>query len=247
MGYSKGFFNLLDQVNEFSEENNFPHGVWYRGQRNDWSLKSGLFRLYDDLEMVSYKERGLYVEFLSLSQMQHNKRDFELLFLMQHHKMPTRLLDWSESFMVALFFACENWNPSLKPVLWMLSPKRLNGKARGDFDILNPAVGDERLYEKLIHKATDKDIFEHTIPIFPMRNSFRLIAQHGVFTMQGNTVLPLEEEFNGELISERIVSKIVLSPNLIVDIQKFLHQSGINYYTIFPDLDGLSTYLRTSK
>ena len=57
MGYSKEFFNLLDQVNEFSEENNLTHGVWYRGQRNDWPLKSGLFRLYDDLEMVQFVER----------------------------------------------------------------------------------------------------------------------------------------------------------------------------------------------
>ncbi|MCS6289102.1 MAG: FRG domain-containing protein [Nitrospira sp.] len=31
------------------------------------------------------------------------------LFLVQHHRVPTRLLDWSESLNAALFFACLDW------------------------------------------------------------------------------------------------------------------------------------------
>lgn len=247
MGYSKGFLKLLDEVYEFNQYNDFPLGVWYRGQQDDWPLKSGLFRMYDDIGRILNIEKGLYIKFLSLSQMHNNKKDFELLFLMQHHKMQTRLLDWTESFTVALFFACENWHLGNKPVLWMLSPKRLNGKARNSFEILNPAIGDERLYEKLIHNAYYSDLFDHTLPIYPLRNSYRQISQQGVFTMQGNTLLSLEEEYNGDLISEGILKKIEIEPDTVEDIQSFLHQSGVNHYTLFPDLDGLSTHLRYSQ
>ncbi|MGD2034208.1 MAG: FRG domain-containing protein [Bacteroidales bacterium] len=43
------------------------------------------------------------------------------LFIMQHHGFPTRLLDWSESILVALFFTVAK-NPSEDGKIWTMLP-----------------------------------------------------------------------------------------------------------------------------
>jgi len=100
--------------------------AWFRGQSNaTWSL---LPRLYRPTENAS-RERQMFRDFkLRAPAFIGNppENDMELLFIMQHYSMPTRLLDWTESHLVALFFAVEQQDTAVDAAVWVISPSQLN-------------------------------------------------------------------------------------------------------------------------
>src|SRR5690242_12687378 len=71
--------------------------LWFRGQsRSTWNLVPSLARTAAHLQA----ENALIKRFMQ-NAVPHMERpavgEWEWIFLMQHHRAPTRLLDWSES------------------------------------------------------------------------------------------------------------------------------------------------------
>src|SRR5262245_35016079 len=82
---------------------------WFRGhERTDWQLVPSILRNGNQQHEFPLTKRfrllapGFGVEI-------DTRRLDQWLFLMQHHRAPTRLLDWSESLNTALFFVCLDW------------------------------------------------------------------------------------------------------------------------------------------
>lgn len=154
MAFSETWKEILDEVDSFAKEN--QGNVWYRGMSSvRYKLNSGLFRLQISKDVQDYiaLEKQMYNYFKSLGALLHSGEDgWNLLYTMQHHGVKTRLLDWTESFAVALFFAISNWNGHEKAVIWMLNPIQLNLESNGKEEIFLPSKMDFQLVSTVVRK-----------------------------------------------------------------------------------------------
>ena len=123
----------------------YPMGLWFRGQADaTWKLLPGVFRSASETPTLRthIDEASTSYHFkLRLPAYSHDCHStFDWLSLMQHHSLPTRLLDWTESILVALFFAVAEEGPFWEKdgKLFALEARKLN-KLCG-FDMLRPEL-----------------------------------------------------------------------------------------------------------
>lgn len=124
----------------------FPFGIWFRGHSTaGLELKPQVFRDYlPPREQVilpfisrcdgngSWDETNVY-EHLKLRVPIHEHTyhtAFDWLCLMQHYSVPTRLLDWSESILHALYFAVKERGDDDDGELFALNAHRLNSRTK---------------------------------------------------------------------------------------------------------------------
>src|SRR6185436_18889350 len=114
----------------------FAFGIWFRGQAEiGLQLEPHVFREIrikgskrSKAKVIHYDETNLF-EHLKLrvpSYQQTYRSAFDWLCLMQHYSLPTRLLDWSESILAALYFAVRE-KPEEDGEIIVLNARRLNG------------------------------------------------------------------------------------------------------------------------
>ena len=115
--------NLLSYVQTKSD---FERNQLYRGQVEDWPLIPSLFR--DGHICGNYSDKWRSYEQVVLRPFRRQvpayvdhppDNDTDYLILGQHHGLPTRFLDWSESPLVALYFAVRYLEPETDGVVWL--------------------------------------------------------------------------------------------------------------------------------
>lgn len=240
MGFSPEWNALLDEVaGKISADGGGPH--FFRGQeQQEWELVPAIGRRrFASADELHAREARLFTDFkIHAGNLLTSEDDaWGVAFLMQHHGLPTRLLDWSASFAIALHFAMRRATDT-DAVVWILDAAKLNR-----------AVGCSE--ELLIHTALDGDYDDFFIArrkefpfpvvgLAPSRSSPRLQQQRGFFTLHRDLAKPLDETHPGAL------KKIVISSRWFDDARAFLRLSGVNEFSLFPDLDGLARHLRTT-
>ncbi|MGD6967124.1 FRG domain-containing protein [Rossellomorea vietnamensis] len=245
--FSRKWNLFMGEINDFYVKN--EGNVWFRGHSNKgkddihetFKLTSGLFRGKEDLNATLKLENNYIYEFLHNGFSIHKTENiWALLFIMQHHGVPTRFLDWTKSVSSALYFARQGWvKGAHNPSVWLLNPSKMNEVLGGEDDII--VLPTKASYFKFI-KSLD-----NSQAIASIKNTPRINSQQGHFTMQGNTLLPLDEELReatGRNDISDICKEIVIDSDLTFDLSVFLEMNGSSHFTMFPDLDGLSREIK---
>ena len=156
---------------------------------------------------------------------------------MQHHGIPTRLLDWTESFSTALFFALEGAAATSDVDIWMLNPYGLNEDQAQTESILDVESFLKTEYFDLFIEPSKGTPEWAVIAIYPRRQIARLASQHGLFTLH-SARMPLEN------IDGPWLTRFHLKQEAVEETNRLLKVLGVNDFSLFPDLDGLSRFLR---
>lgn len=210
---------------------------WFRGQPIDKPLLPKALRR-------TYPERDLIDEFRlrapALGSTPSFAEEAEWLFLMQHHGLPTRLLDWTEGALIALYFAVSGMYNPQSPVVWMINPTELNRLSIGKPILLMAQREQGKTY---VHAAFENapQLYVNPAALRPTNVHRRLEAQRSCFTIFGASKDPLEDQVaDKEFVRKGYLHKYSLDPAEVKNLESELMMYGISHSTLFPDFDGLA-------
>lgn len=213
--------------------------IWYRGHaQKNWDLLPSQFRPENKKEEHEYlkqfkKDALLLVEPIPKSQ-------YEWLFIMRHNHLPTRLLDWTENPLTALYFALfDKLRPGVSEedsVLWALLPLELNKNFteleneqslpsfEEDMNVLSPYTPEK--YGNPGEKGKQKPM-----AFLAPRNTKRMQAQQSVFTIHHRIKDPIDQIGNSKHVWKYIIPKEKKN-----EIRTELRLLGINKFLVYPEL-----------
>jgi hypothetical protein len=229
-------------------------GLIYRGQAgDDWTLKTRIARAVEDWggdadfrSLVALEERLLHSFqrrahlFVPASYLPAADRPLAWMALMQHHGCPTRLLDWTRSFYVALYIAVSE-QPQKDGLIWALRPSLL-GETNPPVE--NPSVADfdEASFREHCQQEAG---FRWISTLSPALLSDRMHAQQGLFTFSNDPTVDLVDVPAGRpggADSDRM--KIEIAQDLKPAVRQVLLRMNLTAASLFPGIDGLGRLLQ---
>ncbi len=225
----------------------------YRGMANaDFRMVTSLRRNCKDKQRAL--EPAILKNFAKYAVMEDptiSQSVWRQMFLGQHHGLPTRLLDWTQSALVALHFAvteenlnrmeahdCMVWRVDIKELHALLPPSYQAVMTRNkaevfSVDMLAQAASDMAAY--------DRDMGDHAMVVIePPSIDSRIVNQYSFFS-----VIPMDmEDVEGFLDKyTRNSVKYVIDKSLRWRVRDMLDQLNMSERLVYPGLDGLSRWI----
>ncbi|NQU33862.1 MAG: FRG domain-containing protein [Bacteroidetes bacterium] len=234
------FNDYLTAIKQTTSHWYFPTGLnpWFRGHSD--GSKPPLPKLFH----TQRKEHDLTTFFIQRGGMFIDKKKptsvAQWLSLMQHVGLPTRLLDWSESALVGLYFAVSP-EENCDAVVWLLDPIELNklsGITNLPSSTLDPV---KQSYQLAFAGNSPQTPPDFPVAVPPTHVHIRMAVQRGCFTIHGKDNRDFIQLFQSHPFSsdKRLVKLIIPSTERQI-FKDDLNLMGIKPSTIFPDLDGLA-------
>ncbi|NRD90048.1 FRG domain-containing protein [Sphingopyxis sp. BSNA05] len=236
--------SLSDLIEHLKDNLPSNRPTWFRGQRNaDWDLEPGIKR-HGGIDA----ERTLFKRFKQNAFSHVTSRpttEWEWLFVMQHFGLPTRLLDWTESALIGLYFALDGDladSPDSYAALWAIDPIGLNltSKWTQDHEADIPGFDDdEDLEPYLPSKVGRTKMGLEPIAAIATRNNSRIQVQQGVFTIHHSNLEPLND---GNRLAH--IWRYIIPTDVIAELRRDLEMLNLTRLSLFPDLANVANHAR---
>jgi hypothetical protein len=249
------------------------YGAWcFRGQREtEWPLQTSLERI----TRVSYSRgnsSGSFQLNRKAEQEQLLSRFRQMapnyshplppsedlsgwLSLMQHHGVPTLLLDWTYSPDVAMYFALEE-EPQLgtkRSAIWAIDLDWLKAK---EYELLQSdaatlASGTNQTRVERLNSLIDQDKTPVIVKIDPLETHERITAQRGLFLWKRFEQTPFFDQIlmtmmiHPEIPDRPVIRKLEVGTDQRIEfLRKLARKKGIHRASLFPGIDGFCQSLK---
>jgi len=235
-------FNDLLRITQVAINKLGGERAWFRGHADaNWKLCPDVFRKPES----GRQEQNMYADFLLQAPTRHSacprpEDRMAWLALMRHYGVPTRLLDWTESVLIAAYFAvCGNTDAD--SAVWALNPFGLNSVSIGNRLILGPYRPEvlNAMFPAFDREAAPSS---HIFAVYPQQVDHRMMLQHSRFTLHG-TDAPLEDSPS----HGTFLFKFIIPRRYREEIRKALFVVGIRESLLFPDLSTLAQSIRRER
>ena len=237
------FGTYIEAITQIDAEQQYR--MWFRGQSDySWSLVPSVQRKDDMGEHYEqYITTNFMIQTMRLNANTSNRYDRAAwLTLMQHYGLPTRLLDWSESPLVALYFALSSdKDAETDAAVWVLNPMKLNKKV--GYGEYVPPISYDSLSGDLEgafsnHNNSDNKGQNRIIACHGVGNDLRMYVQQSDFTIHSTT-----ERLDQMLVADESCGyfyKIRIPQQIRKPLLDQLDAMGFHESSIYPDMEHIA-------
>ena len=237
----------------------------YRGLPNSnyhlvTSLRRNCKEKKNDIELAILRN---FVKYAALEDPALKTSIWRQMIVGQHHGLPSRLLDWTYSVLIALHFATsgENLDDMSKnaAVLWQIDILEMNKRLPKNYqttlknesaflmtvDMMDSLTRGGNTYDILNRYDSDMGTASMVF-LEPPSIDQRIIGQYSYFSIIPSRIENLQDDTGNETFLDETQNtvKYIISTDLKWRIRDMLDQMNINERILFPGLDGITSWMK---